>query len=226
MIVVKNNQRDGRAQLGPRAPVAPRLSPARTGVLQLLIDADDWLNIGALSTSSGLHGNTVREHLDALIGHGFVQRKRAAVNGRGRPAWLYTADSSSTSGPGEYAALATALAGQLARSSADPMAEAVSAGVQWGREVAGDQHTDGPLDTRRRVVQILDELGFDPDPDADWKNIKLRRCPLIDAARVHPDVVCGVHDGIVKGALESLGADPTQSELNAFHEPGACRLQL
>jgi len=56
--------------------------------------------------------------------------------------------------------------------------------------------------------------------------VRLTLCPLLEAAHKHPDVVCGVHLGIVRGALEEYGADPTGTDLLPFSEPGACRLEL
>jgi len=82
---------------------------------------------------------------------------------------------------------------------------------------------------RREVVALLDRLGFAPSPDARVSVVKLRRCPLLEAAHKNPEVVCGVHLGVVRGALDELGADPEQTELTAlepFSEPGACRLDL
>jgi len=54
----------------------------------------------------------------------------------------------------------------------------------------------------------------------------LLRWPLLEAAHKYPDVVCGVHLGIVRGALEEYGADPSNTDLFPFSEPGACRLDL
>ena len=39
-------------------------------------------------------------------------------------------------------------------------------------------------------------------------------------------VVCAVHLGIVRGALEVYGGDPTHTDLLPFSEPGACRLEM
>ena len=195
-------------------------------MLEMLSDQDRPLSIAELSALTGLHGNTVREHLDSLVRTGLAQRNHGSVEGRGRPAWQYSAMPARGHEGREYAALATALAGQLARTSAHPVVDAVAAGSEWGRQLAEPVSADGPLDTRKQVVRMLDELGFDPDPDGEWKIVKLRSCPLLDAARDQPDVVCGVHHGIVKGALQSLGADPDGTELHAFHEPGACCLTL
>jgi hypothetical protein len=69
-------------------------------------------------------------------------------------------------------------------------------------------------------------LGFAPDSDAAARSVALRQCPLLDAARRYPDIVCGVHLGMVQGALEVLGADARPARLEPFAEPGACRLVL
>ena len=79
---------------------------------------------------------------------------------------------------------------------------------------------------RREVVSLLDEVGFAPQPDARSSTVRLTRCPLLEAAHKHPDVVCGVHLGLARGALEEYGADPDGTELLPFAEPGACRLHL
>ena len=55
---------------------------------------------------------------------------------------------------------------------------------------------------------------------------RLRRCPLLDTARAYPEVVCSLHLGLVRGALERVGADPDVAALEPFAERGACRLDL
>lgn len=74
---------------------------------------------------------------------------------------------------------------------------------------------------------MLDDLGFTPEvvPERPAE-IRLTRCPLLEAAHRHPEVVCAVHLGIVRGALTEYGADPAGSALVPFAEPGACRLVL
>src|SRR5699024_12003747 len=57
-------------------------------------------------------------------------------------------------------------------------------------------------------------------------SFRLTRCPLLEAAHEHPDIVCGVHLGLVRGALEVFGDPAAESELEPFSEPGACRLHL
>jgi predicted ArsR family transcriptional regulator len=75
-------------------------------------------------------------------------------------------------------------------------------------------------------VALLDRFGFAPQPDLRGAVVRLTRCPLLEAARRHPEIVCGVHLGIVRGALEAHGGEADQVDLRAFSEPGACLLDL
>jgi predicted ArsR family transcriptional regulator len=183
-----------------------------------------------LTEATGLHANTLREHLEALVNRGLVRRHRSAPSGRGRPAWLYEAADPSIGDAGtEYAGLAAALAAHLHRTSADPDHDAVEAGRAWGRDLArsaGRPSSASNADARRKVVDILDDVGFAPRADERATTAHLTRCPLLETAKQYPDVVCGVHLGIVRGALEEYGAEDARTRLLPFAEPGACRLEL
>lgn len=221
------------SHLGPR-PARPgrvrALSPSRARLLELLQDQADPVGLAALVARTGLHGNTVREHLDALTEEGLVERERARPSGRGRPGWLYRATGRSQDDPRpEYAGLAATLASVITRTSPDPTTEARHAGVDWGRRLAeetGAPSGSGAEAARRQVGRILDEMGFEPETDASATTLRLTRCPLLEAAHQHPEVVCAVHLGIVDGALETYGEDGTRPELLPFAEPGACLLHL
>ncbi len=185
------------------------------------------LTLASLVTATGLHENTLREHLTALVRRGMVRRRRADPTGRGRPAWLYELIDEEPAP--EYAGLAAALAAVLARTHDDPGAAGIAAGEDWGRELAGERGAVAlpPTAARGQVVGLLDDLGFAPVAAPDRPSeIRLTRCPLLEAAYRHPEVVCAVHLGIVRGALTGYGADPTGSALVPFAEPGACRLVL
>jgi len=213
--------------LGPRAGTGSRpLSDSAASILEMLRGQPEPLTLAALARLIGLHTNTVREHLDVLVRRGLVARQRAEPDGRGRPAWLYslTDVEAETS---EYAGLAAALAAAISRSSPAPAADAAAAGEEWGHDLA---RTRGAAPTtpdaaRTHVVELLDDLGFRPAREAeDPATVRLTRCPLLEAAHRHPEIVCAVHLGIVRGALEEYGVDPSGSELEPFAEPGACRL--
>lgn len=205
------------------------MSPSRAAVLDAVGSADGT-TLAAVAAATGLHTNTVREHLDALLGQGLVSRERSRTGGRGRPAWRYQL----TQGPspdavGEYAGLAAALAEHLHRTSDDPRAEAVEAGAAWGRRLAHQHPLEGrpaPATARRGVLTVLAELGFAPETDRHARRAVLTRCPLLDTATQYPDVVCGVHLGIVRGALEAYDGAAEHTELHPFSEPHGCLLRL
>lgn len=218
--------------LGPR-PALPRgsgLSRARATVLQAVVGSSAPASLAQLTESTGLHANTLREHLDALLADGLVTREPAAPHGRGRPAWLYRA-AAVGAGVQEYAGLATALAAAIHRASTTPVDDAVQAGTEWGHELAATaagRATAAPAPAQ--VLALLDDMGFGTDPvhpaEDTPSSVRLTRCPLLDAARRYPDVVCGVHLGIVRGALEEYGGDGSGVRLHPFAEPGACLLHL
>ena len=228
----------GDTDLGPQpatvaaAAAPPSLSRSRRALLAALQSEPGPVTLSALSTTTGLHVNTVREHLAALTDAGLVVRGRATAAGPGRPAATFAA-AEPEPGPvsAEYAGLATALASMIHRTSSTPSQDATVAGIEWGRELARTGPGPHPADTdatgaRGRVVQLLAHLGFDPQPAPDGTAVLLTRCPLLETARAYPDVVCAVHLGIVRGALGQHGADDTGAELYPFSEPGACRLDL
>jgi predicted ArsR family transcriptional regulator len=210
------------------APVA--LSGQRLRVLEY-VRAHSPVRVAEAAAALDLHANTVREHLDAVVELGLVERSTARTSGRGRPATLYRASAADPAvAIRDYAGLATALAGQLARTSAHPERDARAAGVEWGRELI-DEYSQTGGDARQSVLEALARLGFAPDDDPDalgaHRGVALRRCPLLNAARRYPTIVCQVHLGIVEGMLERLGATDTPGlALIPFAEPGACRLFL
>ncbi|SDC92376.1 transcriptional regulator [Sanguibacter gelidistatuariae] len=254
MKIIRNGT---EAQYGPRPTPAGhrrrRLTPAQSAILDHLVDQPEPCTVTALAEMMHQHPNTVREHLDALVAASAATRTPAPTTGRGRPAWLYeaTIEARLSEDAQEYASLAAALAGHIARTSANPAADADAAGMEWGRDLIrtamasgdmdedmddmggvagdGDHRADDPaaeLCARRRVVTLLDELGFSPEADDDATVIRLRRCPLLAAAHLHPEVVCGVHLGLAQGALAELGAASEGLTLLPFAERGACRLHL
>lgn len=214
---------------GPRSGASARpLSTARAAVLERLKGQPEPLTLASLVTVTGLHENTLREHLTALVHRGVVHRHRAEPGGRGRPAWLYSSADDESTGS-EYAGLAAALTAAIVRTADNPVAVAAAAGEEWGRELAIDRGATSlsAVAARAEVLSLLDDQGFAPEQDPEHPaQSRLTRCPLLEAAYRNQEVVCAVHLGIVRGALTQYGADPTGSTLMPFSEPGACRLVL
>lgn len=213
----------------PVRGVPMALSGQRLRVLEF-VRAHSPVRVADAAAALGLHPNTVREHLDAVTGLGLVERTTKTTPGRGRPVGLYWASAADPAvAVRDYAGLATALAGHLARTSTHPERDAHAAGIEWGHELV-DEHSRPEGDPRQYVLEVLTRLGFAPSdeaaPDAG-RGIALRRCPLLDAARRYPAIVCQVHLGIIEGVLERLGVRSRRGlDLIPFAEPGACRLFL
>jgi len=183
-----------------------------------------------LALETGLHENTVREHLEALVQRGLAVRARGTAEGRGRPPITYEPAEMKEPDPRvrEYAALASVLAGRIAQVSDDPRGDGVAAGEAWAEGLAAGDATPN-LDARsrrERLMRLFANLDFDPIADGEVTSIALRRCPLLDSATKHPDVVCAVHLGLARGFMAQLGGDPGDIELRPFAEPGACRLTI
>jgi predicted ArsR family transcriptional regulator len=227
---VKNN--GSVESLGPRpadpGATHPPLTATRALILDVLERQSDLVTLAELSRATALHVNTLRDHLTVLESHGRVRRHRASPSGRGRPATLYEAVPASGATT-EYAALASALAKSIDQRSDNPRAEGMDAGRQWGHALAKGMPVTAPLrpaDARRAVVRLLGGLGFAPEQLPRSSAVRLKRCPLLEAATIHPAVVCGVHQGLIEGALQEWGAPAQQAELLPFSEPGACRLLM
>lgn len=215
------------------------LSKARSKILEILDNQLAPVSVQELSLLTRQHENTIREHLDFLVDADLAIRELPSDHRRGRPAWLYRVNTefNGLSGSGEYAGLASALAGQIARTSKEPRKDAIEAGRIWGKELigraSGSRRKDASLRSgiriRETVVNFMKDLGFAPSPDSQFIQVKLTRCPLLDAAYQYPDVVCAVHLGLVRGALEALGTNEEQiekTELQSFSERGSCKLSL
>lgn len=95
-----------------------------------------------------------------------------------------------------------------------------------------DCTTVAPLDQAAGLAQLaaleahFDDLGFEPEGDAERLEVHLRRCPFLDLARERPEVVCSVHLGLARGVLEQEGGPLSAEWLEPFVEPQHCVLHL
>jgi len=77
----------------------------------------------------------------------------------------------------------------------------------------------------RRVGGLFDRLGFAPRlvDDAAQRHLELDACPFRHLARAHPQIVCTVHLGLLRGALARLSVPAAeQAVLRPFVEPELC----
>lgn len=190
----------------------------------------------------GVHPNTVRLHLDQLLDAGLVERRAERRGAPGRPRLLFAAPPArpepAAGSPSDetesYKTLAAILAGQLAREGGGGRAGAIDAGRSWGHSLPAEQGTRsaataevaGAEEAMARFVGLMDRMGFAPAVPGAGDAVELHRCPFSEVAAQQPEVVCGVHLGLMEAVLEDLGAPLRPSRLEPFVAPGLCRAHL
>lgn len=178
---------------GPRPTRTDRPRAAALRVLRRLVEAGEALTVAQLAQHVGGHPNAVRAHLEVLETAGFVVAKSLPARGRGRPAQAYTATldgrqiATQDNEPSELSLL-EAVADHLAATE-NPIAGALQVGRAWGARVG---ETD--------AATLLARQGFTPESTAD--GIRLLTCPLLTAARHRPEIICGIHQGLLEATSE------------------------
>ena len=211
----------------------PGMAPSarRDVVLRLLRASAEPRSIASIADELGVHPNTVRFHIDALLRAGRVDQVLGDSAGRGRPPILFRASRRmDPAGPTNYRLLAGILTGYVA---GNPDAAGIAA--ELGRStspalVESSAHRRAPSKTRAvtDLVELLAELGFEPEP-ADGpraREIRLRHCPFQNLAENHGDVICSLHLGLMQGALDAMRAPVTVDRLDPFVEPDLCVAHL
>lgn len=206
--------------------------PRRDGLLGLLRQAGRPLTAGELAGLAGLHPNTARFHLDALVAEDAVERAPDPRGGRGRPRLLYAARPGSSRGPRSFRLLAQMLV-ELAETLGVRRAMAEQTGRAWGSRLVGTPTDPAPRTPREAVTRlnvVLDEVGFQPTVEGDEAGsdteIHLHHCPFREVAETDPEVVCALHLGLMQGAFSALRSPVTVSSLEPFVRPDLCVTRL
>jgi predicted ArsR family transcriptional regulator len=220
------------------------VSGRRAEVLAGLRQADGPLSVTDIAALTGLHINTARFHLDALVTDGLAERSAEPRNEPGRPRILYYA-TGPVPGPRSYRLLAEILTGLLT-SLSDVEPAALDAGRSWGRHLVERAAPSDRVDADEAVTRlhrVLDAIGFQPevrprsrksrvDGKDDRKKsgtdieIWLHHCPFREVAERHTDVVCAMHLGLMQGALDELHAPVEAMSLEPFSTPKRCVARL
>ncbi len=232
---VRARQRiDGRPstrarEAGPKSALGQR----RSEVLQLLRSCAEPLGVATTADRMGLHPNTARFHLDALVAAGLARRTMEPRGTPGRPRAFYRAIPTTEAELERAGAalLADILAGSWMHWVPQPEQAAVSCGQEWGRyltERRAPYESIDELAARARLLTILEELGFDPvaERSQEGDRLVLRSCPFLDLALTYPQVVCGVHLGLMRGIVAELDAPLAVTRLEPLAGADGCHAWL
>jgi predicted ArsR family transcriptional regulator len=166
-----------------------------------------------IAESLNLHANTVRPHLERMRDAGILTLEVGGRGDVGRPQHRYSvapdAPSLGLEPPSMpvLARMVLAMAGRLGASPEDASAVGFDEGRVRARPLG-----DAPS-TLEALVSDLDRLGFDPIVgdagaaviDDDAAVIAFANCPFAELAVQHPDLVCGLHRGLITGFVAEMG---------------------
>lgn len=187
-------------------------SYSRVEILHLVQD-QPRRTVTELVAATGLHPNTVREHLQRLIDDGYVVNETEHRTTRGRPRVLYSAaDGTRASSPVQQRKVRAAAArGDLMR-----------------RVLPGSGGSLAPdaLHQIDALVEDLVDAGFDPLVDEDTLTVDLTPCAQAAAQAEHRDVLCSVHLGLMQAVLTEAGGPLQVDGIQPSCDPRACVVQL
>ena len=170
--------------------------------------------IGELCEATGLHPNTVREHLQRLIEGGYVIQASERRTTRGRPRTLYSAVTGAADASSPIArdkAKAAAVRGDLLRRVLPASASSL------GRDATYQ------LDA---LIEHLEESGFEPVVDDEQLTVDLSPCPHAAGRAEDRPMLCSVHLGLMQGVLTEAGGPLAAEAVRTSVLPADCTVQL
>lgn len=172
--------------------------------------------LAELTAATGLHPNTVREHLQRLEDEGHVVRTTERRTHRGRPRVLYSAvlgDEPVTSPVAQRRVRDAAARGDLMRR------------VLPGSAPGGDLSREAV----HQLDAILDHLcdaGFDPAFDEDGLSLDVTPCVHQAVQADHREKLCAVHLAMMQSVLAEAGGPLRAVAVRTEGMTNGCVVQL
>lgn len=191
-------------------------SYSRVRILKLLQERPAR-TIAELCQATGLHANTVREHLQRLTHAGYVVPETEHRTTRGRPRVLYSAATGT-------AAASSPVARRKVEESAR-RGDLMRKVMPWTGEAEAGLAPDAvhQLDA---LVDDLGEAGFDPIVDAGALTVDLTPCAHAASRPAHRDTLCAVHLGLMDSVLAQAGGPLRVDGMAATCDPAQCIVHL
>ncbi len=170
--------------------------------------------IAELVEATGLHANTVREHLQRLIDAGYVIAQTERRTTRGRPRVLYSA----ATGADEASSPVALRRAEEAARRGDLMRRV------YGAETDAELGAEA-LHQLDALVEDLGDAGFEPLVDKRELTVDLTPCPHAPAAQ-HRGTLCSVHVGLMESVLAQAGGPLRVEGIAPSCDPTQCVVQL
>lgn len=187
----------------------------RRGIYIAVREAAEPVTVADIASAFDVHPNVGRHHLDRLVADGFLQvthRRRTERRGpgAGRPAKHYepTSKEISVQFPARrydlLAELLVRVVERIAPENAGAIAEEI--GREYGAELAAEigMPEDAGFDVAvEAVARAMMGVGFETAAEPKDRTLVTRFCPFGTTAADHPDIVCKLDQGIVRGLMEA-----------------------
>lgn len=189
--------------------------PTRRAIYLTVRESEEPITASRIAELFNIHPNVARHHLDRLLADGYLRLRNRADDrpiGVGRPPRLFEAtdDDVSVAYPVRrhdlLAELLVRVVERLAPEDGPRVAEEI--GRAYGEELAAaiglpSEKDFGPA--LAAVAHALTGAGFEVTADPDRGRLLTGTCPFGRTATDHPDVVCRLDLGIVKGLMAAAG---------------------
>ncbi len=204
-------------------------NPHRLAIVEALEEAPR--EIPELARLLGLHGTTVRDHLEKLVEAGLVETESGVPTGRGRPSKRYKLVYPLIGKDTELRLFIGSLVSLLRTAYGDKaIAAAEEEGARRGREFGRSFRHPSLEQVVRVVSETLEHLSFAPDPPTRSERgvaLDVRHCPFnVDPNDPDGPLVCAFHEGLVRGIAEVTSGEPVRVRLQPFADPNRCRVEL
>lgn len=225
-------------------------SAVRRDIVDVLADLvgaarEQGLSAQEIGDRVGLHVTTTRFHLTQLVEAGLLASHSVRTQGAGRPGKRYTVAPGSLEDVADheaYKTLAELLTEAFATRADDgTVATPEEAGAAWARRHAPEWvHRAADTEQARNAGEWLSKVGLMIDVLREWgytpnlatensgrtARIDLVGCPFLPLAHANPEVVCGIHRGLMRGTLDVFGERDAELSLTPFVDPGRCRAHV
>jgi predicted ArsR family transcriptional regulator len=196
------------------------------------------LTTAEVASALQLHPNTVRPHLERLREVGVLQMATGTRGAVGRPQHRYELSPGAPGlglQPSPWPTLARVLLNAASSGGLDAddlraagAAQGSDAAHSAARNSADNADNDSAaLRTMAALTAEQTRMGFEPEVsnDGDATTVVFAHCPFRDLAESQPELVCGLHCGMVEGFVGELGGQ----RVTGFHplaDRTPCRVEL
>jgi predicted ArsR family transcriptional regulator len=201
--------------------------PTRRGIYLTVRDSETPVTASRVAELFTIHPNVARHHLDRLVAEGYLRvsdRPDLHPAGVGRPPRVFEATEAdvAVAYPARrhdlLAELLVRVVERLAPEDGPRVAEEV--GREYGAELAaavGLPSEEGFSEALEAVARALTGAGFEITADAAQGRLISGNCPFGHTATAHPEVVCRMDLGIVRGLMEAAGGGAERVVITPRH---------